>query len=249
VFESPNLLAPKNRLMVILITSVISWNKNYSYRYEGINMTYIDITKIELSHDRLEKLLEQRLGNLDNKKLVAEIDQRIWDLYGEEWCVLFTDLAGFSKQAKDYGIIHFLQTIKESEKMFSPIIEKYDGFVVKSEGDSLIVIFRSPKKAIKCVVEMQYTSQKYNVDRAEVDQIHLCTGMGWGKILRIPGETVDVFGEEVNFAAKLGEDTAKSGEILITERLAQNFPEVEQIDLVEFGSINSGKQKVFKAIY
>ena len=73
--------------------------------------------------------------------------------------------------------------------------------------------------------------------------------MGWGRILRIPGETVDVFGEEVNFAAKLGEDTAKSGEILITERLAQNFPEVEQIDLVEFGSINSGKQKVFKAIY
>ena len=96
---------------------------------------------------------------------------------------------------------------------------------------------------------MQYTSQKYNVDRPDVDQINLCTGLGWGKILRIPGETVDVFGEEVNFAAKLGEDTAKSGEILITERLAQNFPEVEQIDLVEFGSINSGKQKVFKAIY
>ncbi len=212
-------------------------------------MTYIDITKIELSQDRLEKLLEQRITNLGNEKLVAEIDQRIWDLYGEEWCILFTDLSGFSKQANEYGIIHFLQTIKVSEKMFSPIIEKYDGFVVKSEGDSLIVIFRSPKKAIECVVEMQHTSQKYNVDRPVVDQINLCTGLGWGRILRIPGEAVDIFGEEVNFAAKLGEDTAKPGEILITERLALNFPEVEQIDVVEIGSLNSGKQKVFKAIY
>ena len=86
-------------------------------------MTYIDITKIELSHDRLEKLLDQRLGNLDNKKLVAEIDQRIWDLYGEEWCVLFTDLAGFSKQAKDYGIIHFLQTIKDQRKCFHQLLK------------------------------------------------------------------------------------------------------------------------------
>ena len=102
MFESPNLLAPKNRLMVILIISVISWNKNYSYRYEGINMTYIDITKIELSHDRLEKLLEQRLGNLDNKKLVAEIDQRIWDLYGEEWCVLFLSLIHISEPTRPY---------------------------------------------------------------------------------------------------------------------------------------------------
>ena len=81
--------------------------------------------------------------------------------------------------------------------MFSPIIEKYDGFVVKSEGDSLIVI-SDPKKAIKCVVEMQYTSQKYNVDRPNVDQIHLWNGLR--KNSSIPEETVDVFGEEVNFA-------------------------------------------------
>ena len=229
--------------------AAIAQNTNYSVTYEGINMTYIDITKIELSQNRLEKLLDQRIANLDNEKLVAEIDQRIWDLYGEEWCILFTYLSVFSKQSNEYGIIHFLQTIKESERMFSPIIEKYDGFVIKSEGDSLIVIFRSPKKAIKCVVEMQHTSQKYNVDRPDVDQINLCTGLGWGKILRIPGETVDIFGEEVNFAAKLGEDTAEPGEILITERLAHNFPKVEHIDLLEIGSLNSGKQKIFKAIY
>ena len=37
---------------------------------------------------------------------LARIDQRIWDLFGEEWAVMFTDLAGFSRQVEAFGIIH-----------------------------------------------------------------------------------------------------------------------------------------------
>jgi len=39
-------------------------------------------------------------------------------------------------------------------------------------------------------------------------------GIGYGDVLRI-GDA-DVFGAEVNAAAKLGEDTAVAGEILVT---------------------------------
>lgn len=55
---------------------------------------------------------------------------------------MFTDLSGFSKHAERFGIIHFLQTIKESEKIYTPVVKNYDGFVVKTDGDSLIVIRR-----------------------------------------------------------------------------------------------------------
>jgi hypothetical protein len=48
------------------------------------------------------------------------IDARIWDLFGEEWCVMFTDLSGFSRGVAKFGIIHFLQTIYESERILIP---------------------------------------------------------------------------------------------------------------------------------
>ena len=103
-------------------------------------MTYTEKVLIDLSNDRLESLLNKRIRFRNNATKKKQIDQRIWDLFGEEWCILFTDLVGFSRFANKFGIIHFVQMIKESERIFTPIIEEYDGFVVKSEGDTLIVI-------------------------------------------------------------------------------------------------------------
>jgi hypothetical protein len=53
-------------------------------------------------------LIAQRLLPNPNK---VEIDQRIWDLFGEEWCVIMTDLAGFSRREAEYDHINFMQTI------------------------------------------------------------------------------------------------------------------------------------------
>jgi hypothetical protein len=76
------------------------------------------------SQDRLEKLIEARLQPGADKEA---IDRRIWDLFGEEWAIMYTDLAGFSRQVAEFGIIHFLQTIYESQKLFVPCIDRYDG--------------------------------------------------------------------------------------------------------------------------
>jgi class 3 adenylate cyclase len=65
---------------------------------------------------------------------------------------------------------------------------------------------------------MQRVSQQYNVSRAPEDQVLLCLGIGYGDMLRIAED--DVFGAEVNAASKLGEDTAKAGEILVTGQCA-----------------------------
>jgi len=142
-----------------------------------------------------------------------------------------------------------LQTIKESQRLFVPIVEEYDGFIVKTEGDSLIAMFRSREKAILCTINMQLASKKYSQSVPDAEKIILCCGLGWGRILRIPGANVDIFGEEVNFAAKLGEDKAKGGEILITQNLASNLPNIDNVELLEAGYLESGGQKIFKAIY
>jgi len=177
-------------------------------------MTYTATIRNSASEDRLAKLIEERLKPGADKD---KIDRRIWDLFGEDWCVMFTDLSGFSRGVAKFGIIHFLQTIHESERLLIPVIENHDGILLKVEGDSFLVIYRNPGKALACAVAMQRCLAEYNRDKPDTDQVLLGVGLGYGKMLRI-GDS-DVFGVEVNGASKLGEDRAKAGEILVTENV------------------------------
>jgi len=195
--------------------------------------------------DRLKRLIQKRL---EPGADIPKIDATIWDLFGEEWAVMFTDLSGFSRNVAKFGIIHFLVTIYESERLLTPIIEDFGGFILKVEGDSFLVIFRNPKRALECSVEMQNVLKVYNQNRNEEDQVLLCVGLGFGRILRI-GDS-DVFGAEVNAASKLGEDTAKAYEILVTggfQRAVQNaFPSTwEKLDDLSI----PGADSAFKFIY
>jgi class 3 adenylate cyclase len=164
------------------------------------------------SEDRLQKLMSARLQPGADKE---EIDRRIWDLFGEEWCVMATDLSGFSRGVAEFGIIHFLQTIFESERILVPVVESHDGILLKVEGDSFLVIFRNVQKALHAAVEMQHTVRRYNRDRRPEEHVLLGIGLGFGRLLRI-GDA-EVFGVEVNSACILGESYAKSYEILVTQ--------------------------------
>ncbi len=145
----------------------------------------------------------------------ASIDQRIWDLFGEEWAVVFTDLSGFSRRVEEFGIIHFLQVIYEHQKLLLPVVEQHDGILVKVEGDSLMLLFRRASRALDCLQAMMRACDHVNERRKPEEQILLCAGLGYGRILRVGDE--DMWGAEVNAASKLGEDRAKAGEILITD--------------------------------
>ena len=72
----------------------------------------------------------------------AGIDRRIWDLFGEEWAIMFTDLSGFSRQVAAFGIIHFLQVIFEQKRLLLPIVAAHDGILIKVEADSFLIIFK-----------------------------------------------------------------------------------------------------------
>jgi adenylate cyclase len=163
------------------------------------------------SESRLWGLIEERRSTVDR----TAIDERIWDLFGETWTVMFTDLAGFSRQVEAFGIIHFLQVIHEQKRLFLPIVKDNDGILIKVEADSFLILFRRPERALRCAMDMQAAADAANTSRPPEEKILLCVGIGYGRILRI-GD-VDVFGAEVNASSKLGEDIAKAREILVTD--------------------------------
>ncbi|MBK7583602.1 MAG: adenylate/guanylate cyclase domain-containing protein [Myxococcales bacterium] len=186
---------------------------------------------------RLWKLIAERATTGAD---VETLDQRIWDLFGEDWTVVFTDLAGFSRNVEQFGIIHFLQVIWEHQLLLTPIIAAHDGLLLKTEGDSLMLLFRRPRRALDCAIAMQRACSQVSQRRKPEDQILLCVGIGYGRVLRIGDE--DVWGREVNAASKLGEDTAKAGEILVTEAMRKQLGDDPALAFEALGSVTASEQ-------
>jgi adenylate cyclase len=194
------------------------------------------------SEDRLEKLMSERLRPGADKDA---IDRRIWDLFGEEWCVMATDLSGFSRGVAEFGIIHFLQTIFESERILVPVVERHDGILLKVEGDSFLVIFRNVQKALHAAIEMQRTLRGYNADQPKEEHVLLGVGLGFGPVLRIADS--EVFGVEVNAACILGESYAKSYEILVTEAVRERAG--DDVAFEPFQHVPPGARGAYRVLY
>ncbi len=169
-------------------------------------------SRLKAGNERLWALIAARA---EKDADTEDIDRRIWDLFGERWAVMFTDLSGFSRSVREFGILHFLQTIYEHKLLLYPVIDAHGGVLVKEEGDSLLLLFRRVEPALKCAQEMMAACERVNARRKPEEHILLCLGIGYGDILRVADH--EVWGQEVNAASKLGEDRAKAGEILLTD--------------------------------
>lgn len=207
-------------------------------------MARADRIRSSYSQGRLEELIAARMRRGADKEA---IDRRIWDLFGERWAVMFTDLSGFSRNVAEFGIIHFLQVILESQRLLVPLIEDHDGILLKVEGDSLLVIFRKPEKAIECGVRMQGVLAAYNRKKRPSEKVLLCLGIGYGDMLRIGDH--DVWGPEVNAASKLGEDTAKAGEILVTTAVRESAPKIRGVSYRPIDVVPPGASGAFRIDY
>jgi class 3 adenylate cyclase len=193
------------------------------------------------SEARLWALIEERIQPGADR---ARIDAEIWELFGEEWAVLITDLAGFSRSTQEFGIIHFLQIIHQHHDLLLPVIREHRGIVVKTEADNFMLLFRQPRSALSCALAMQRACRDFNRDCPEEDQILLCAGIGFGRVLRIGDR--DVWGSEVNAASKLGEDTARAYEILVTGAARDALGDFPGVDFSDLGIAVPGSERNFR---
>lgn len=195
------------------------------------------------SEVRLWRLIEERATDGAD---VADIDRRIWDLFGETWAVVFTDLSGFSRRVAAFGITHFLQVIFEQKRLLLPIAAAHDGILIKVEADSFLIIFKRADSALRACIAMQKACAQYNQDRAPEEQVLLCLGIGYGPLLRI-GDT-DVYGQEVNVASKLGEDIAQAREILVTDAVRVAAAAVPGVTFEPLEVVVAGAEKTFRVV-
>jgi adenylate cyclase len=161
------------------------------------------------------RTVRELLAALDTRGRGEEarrFDEAIWTSRGTNGAILVTDLTGFTKTTKIYGILHFLAIFRRCEQTCVPIIERHNGVMLKQEADDLIGVFPDASDAIRCGLAMLHALQALNSTLQEDERIGLCIGIEYGRYIRLED---DAYGDPVNVAYKLGEDLAETGEILI----------------------------------
>ncbi len=202
--------------------------------------------------DELLKASEERLWHLVSQRMkdgadTAAIDRQIWALFGERWAIMFTDLSGFSRKAEKFGITHFLQVIYRQRELLYPVVRDHGGILVKSEADSLLLLFPDAPTAVECAVAMQKATMRANERLIDEEKVLLCLGIGVGEVLRISDH--DVWGQEVNAASKLGEDVARAGEILITAAVHSEVRGISTYSTEPISAAAAGSAQNYRVVY
>ena len=155
-----------------------------------------------------------------------KIEAQLWDEYGTEQVVFVLDMSGFSLLTRRYGIVHYLSMVRRMQLTVEPIIETYEGTVLKFEADNCLAIFPDTLPAIRAAVAMQLALDASNLLTPDDLDVRIACGIDYGKILIIGNE--DCFGDAANRAFKLGEDVAAANEILVTrEAMDRVHPEAD----------------------
>jgi len=158
-----------------------------------------------------------RLLRLRNEQPEASdaIDAEIYQQFLQTHAILVLDMAGFSRLTLRYSIIHFLAMVQRLGSIAVPVIAQHQGQLVKREADNIFAIFERVTDAIDCAIAIQARLAAVNVHLPDAQDLYVGIGIGYGEVLRVGDD--DLYGSEMNLACKLGEDLARSGEILLTE--------------------------------
>jgi adenylate cyclase len=143
-----------------------------------------------------------------------KIETQIWNDFGDEHAIFVLDMSSFSLLTRKYGIVHYLSMVRRMQLTVEPIIETFEGSVLKFEADNCFAIFPDTLPAIRAAIAMQLAFDASNLLTSDKFDVRISCGIDYGKILIIGNE--DCFGDAVNRACKLGEDVAAAGEILVT---------------------------------
>src|SRR5262245_8540157 len=99
--------------------------------------------------------------------------------------------------------------------VIAPKIAEFNGRLVGSAGDSLLVEFSSVVDAVQCAIEMQGRLIEANRDLAENQRMNFRMGVNLGDVI---ADNDTIYGDGVNVAARL-EKLAEPGSVCIARNV------------------------------
>lgn len=162
----------------------------------------------------------------------------------ENLAIVLTDIAGYTETTQNQSRQDNARLLATHNRILYPIIKRYKGRHVKSIGDALLLVFRSPTDAMLCAMAMQDALFEFNRNSTKEQQIHIRVAASLGEV-RVTRN--DVFGEAVNITSRI-EGITPPDEIYMSEAvyMAMNKAEVpsQEVGRRELKGI-SGTVRIF----
>jgi class 3 adenylate cyclase len=142
----------------------------------------------------------------------------------ENLAIVLTDIAGYTEATVQKSRLDNARLLATHNRILYPIIKRYKGRHVKSIGDALLLVFRSPTDAMLCAMAMQDALFEFNRNNSKELQIHIRVAASLGEV-RVTRN--DVFGEAVNITSRI-ESITPPDDIYMSEAvyMAMNKAEV-----------------------
>jgi len=183
------------------------------------------IRKLMLPQNPRSKLYRLLQLRNEHPEKIAAIDAEINQAFLETHAIVVLDMSGCSRLTMRHSIIHFLAMVRQLCTIAFPIVEQYQGSVVKQEADNIFAVFPAVEQAIAASIDIINRLAVVNTGLPDSQDLHVCIGVGYGEVLMI--ESSDLYGNQMNLDCKLGEDLGQASEILLTEAA---FAQVGQSD-------------------
>ncbi|MBV8778046.1 MAG: SUMF1/EgtB/PvdO family nonheme iron enzyme [Alphaproteobacteria bacterium] len=144
--------------------------------------------------------------------------------------IMVADIVGFSRLAatdEDWTI----RALGDFRKIVDEIIERHDGRIFNTGGDSVLAEFASPVEAVRCAVDFQEASRSRNLLQPRDRQLRFRIGINLGDVM-VRG--TDLLGDGVNVAARL-EGLAEPGGICVSGTVWDHINGKLSIGYVDIG--------------
>jgi len=142
--------------------------------------------------------------NRDDSMVVDERAVRIAEEYRRRKAtsvltIMFTDIAGSTELREKLGEVSYEQHREAHDEAIRDLVESANGgSVVKSTGDGALAVFAEPSEAVRKALELQTL-----LGTDEYFKLRIGIDMGQVTVISQGGIVADVFGRQVNRAARI----------------------------------------------
>lgn len=136
--------------------------------------------------------------------------------HSQNLSIMITDIQGYTNTSVNSSRQEILELIRRHNKLIKPVIEFYEGHIVKTMGDAFLCTFFSATDAVVAAIVIQKIFSEYNrnvKDDSKKLSIRIVVNTG-----DVTLEEDDIFGDAVNIAARMeGLDCYPGGSVGISE--------------------------------
>ena len=161
--------------------------------------------------------------------------------------IMKTDIIGFSNIIGELSDFELSKLLEEHKEFIIRIVYKYNGSIIKGEGDAFLISFSSSTSATESAIEIQKKLRKMREGSDDKFRLSLRIIISLGDVMH---KNNDVYGESVNLIARI-ENITPPDEIYLSEPVSLTLRKkninVEFVGEYEFKGF-SEKQKIYRIV-